>query len=181
MKDCHIRERRAMAEKKKEEFCEKHGCQMLVDCQTGKTFCRWCREDVEKANDVIEESTAEEPSNKKPLLNAARFADFGAYRLLYDIQPVDEERGIWKGRPVVQDKIKKLPGSESMEKSWMFFHRNYDDRVDWDKMYKELEIEDESIAGQKILLVPKEKLLFAYDPPPGAGIIIPMPGAVGRG
>jgi len=147
-------------------------------------------EEIKNADDVIEEIDDErdyiedeEPSEKKPLLNASRIFSFGTYKPLYDIQCIDEERKIWKGRPIVEPLDKKVPAAmvEKMRQSWIFFHRNYDDRNDWDKFYREHEIVDESIAGQKVLLVPKEKLLFAYEPPPGSGIIIPMAGVIGRG
>jgi len=147
-------------------------------------------EEIKNADDVIEEhlddseeGSAEELPKEKPLLNASRIFSFGTYKPLYDIQCIDEERKIWKGRPIVEPLDKKVPAAmvEKMRQSWIFFHRNYDDRNDWDRFYREHEIVDESIAGQKVLLVPKEKLLFAYEPPPGAGIIIPMAGVIGRG
>jgi len=171
-----------MAEEKKEkkEFCEKHPDEgLVISSLTQEKFCPQCA--TEKANEVIEESIEEEPSNEKPKLNAARLISFGAYKMLYDIQPVDEGRRIWKGRPVIPAELSKMPGAPKSFKEWVFFHRNYDDRNDWDRLYKEFEFENEGIIGQKFIAIPKEKLLFAYDPPP-SGILLPDAGIqFGRG
>ncbi len=116
---------------------------------------------------------------KKPPLNAARLFSFGAYRPLYDIKPVDEEKKLWKGRPVIEPSMKKMPGAQQIESSWVYFTRDYDDRNDWDRLYHEHEFEDENIIGQKFILIPKEKLLFAYEPPP-SNILLVDPGVFGR-
>lgn len=113
---------------------------------------------------------------EKPKLNDARYTSLGSYRALYDIRAVDEEKKIWKGRPIIDFSMQKMPGvQKASETAWVFFSREYDDRNDWDRLYHEIEIDDEEILGQPFILVPKEKILFAYDPPP-VGIILPHPG-----
>lgn len=147
-------------------------------------------DEIKDAEDVIEETMKEcvelsakikPPSDEKPLLNASRIHQFGTYRLFYDIQIVDKDQKIYKGRPVPEADLSKIPGARDMEKSWVLFTRKYSNDNEWDKVYPEYEIKDEEMFGQRILIVPKEKILFAYNPPPGAGIIIPMAGAIGRG
>ena len=145
-------------------------------------------DEIKKADDVIEETkkggeviggkiVSEDLPEKTPLLNAARIHQFGTYRLLFDVRVVDEEQGIWEGRPVPEANLSKLPGAQEMEKSWVLFTRVYDDKNEWDKVYPEYEIKDAEMFGQTLLIVPKEKILFSYNPPPGAGIVIPMPGS----
>lgn len=156
-------------------------------------------DEIEKADDVIEEvigdgrdpegedTQVDEPAEdeprpeEKPELNAARIHQFGTYRLFYDIKIVDEAQKIWKGRPVPEADWQKNPMARDMEKSWVLFTRVYSKENDWDKVYPEYEIKDAGLFGQKILIVPKEKILFSYNPPPGAGILIPGPGLIGRG
>jgi hypothetical protein len=112
---------------------------------------------------------------KKPKLNNARMYTTGSYRGVYDVKCVDEERKIWKGRPIVDARIAEMPQMKGqVDTGWVFFSREYDDRNDWDRLYHEIEFEDESILGQKFLLIPKEKMLFGYDPPT-EGIILPHP------
>lgn len=125
-------------------------------------------------NDVI----TDEPSDDRPKLNAARFYSIGSYRGFYDIKCVDEKKQIWKGRPIIEPSMQKSPIAAKLVSSWVFFTREYDDRNDWDRLYHEHWFEDESILGQKFLLVPKEKILFAYEPPP-TGILIIEPGVYG--
>ena len=147
-------------------FCELHpDVQMILDCTHNEPYCSVC----------LDEETEEEPK-EKPLLNAARIHQFGTYRLFFDVRVVDEAQGIWEGRPVPEANLSKLPGAQEMEKSWVLFTRVYDDKNEWDKVYPEYEIKDAEMFGQKLLIVPKEKILFSYNPPPGSGIVIPMPG-----
>jgi len=110
----------------------------------------------------------------KPELSNARVYSFGAYRLLYDIQCVDEAKQVWRGRPVFEPQMTKLPGfnQKAFDASWIFFSRRYDSKNDWDRLYCEIEMGAEWI-GQPFVLVPKEKLLFAYEPAPTGGIVLP--------
>ena len=112
--------------------------------------------------------------DKKPELNNARIYILANYRLIYDYHPVDEARGVWKGRIVIDATQSKMPGAKQAESSWVFFSRHYDDNFEWDQAYPEIEMCNKDIIGQQFLLVPKEKLLFAYDPPT-EGIILPHP------
>lgn len=154
-------------------------------------------EEIKEADDVIEETIEksikkayadqeDDPQpEKKPELNAARIHQFGTYRLFYDVRVVDEEQKIWKGRPVPEADHAKIPQARDMEKSWVLFTRVYKpvgaDANEWDRVYPEYEIKDAKLFGQRILIVPKEKILFAYNPPPRDGILLPGPGLIGRG
>jgi hypothetical protein len=97
------------------------------------------------------------------------------YRALYDIEVVDEERKIWKGKPLPLP-IKQKTGPAVMQtapaNSWTFFSRMYHETNDWDQYYVEFEIVDASIAGVKFFLIPIEKILFGYEPPTD-GIVLP--------
>jgi len=128
--------------------------------------------------DALEAGDPEEWNQEIPSLNQARMQSFGAYRAFYDIQPVDEEKKIWRGRPIIEASVQQKFGGtpEALQTGWVFFTREYDDRNDWDRLYHEFWFEDARILGQPFLLVPKEKLLFGYNPPPKGGIVLPGPG-----
>lgn len=124
------------------------------------------------------EDNFEDAELKQPGLNNARINSFGGYKALYKIEPIDEEQKIWKGKPVVEPQMaRSLPSAQLMQamRGWMIFSRRYDDRSDWDRMYPELSFDDKLI-GLPFLLVPKEKLLFAYDEP--TAIELPPPGMI---
>jgi len=92
------------------------------------------------------------------MLNNAQIKCMG-YIAFSDYELIDGEQQIWKGN-VVFDK------SASSDDRVMFFSRKYDRKnSDIDRMLDEYEVKDESILGFKFLLVPKEKILFAYLPP----------------
>jgi len=105
-------------------------------------------------------------------LNDARVYSFGNYKPLYDLKCVKGD--VWRGRPVIEPQMTKLPGfnQKAFEATWIFFVRRYDDKNDWDRLYHEIELGPEWI-GQPFILVPKDKLLFAYEPAPEGGIILP--------
>ena len=97
-------------------------------------------------------------------LNNAQIRCFGCVAI-YDYEIIDAKQKIWKGKLVTDL-------AATSEDNIVFFSRHYD-RVnnDVDRMMQEYEIVNESIIGVKFLLVPKDKMLFAYQPP--STIIIP--------
>ena len=107
-------------------------------------------------------------------LNDARLTVLGKYRAVYDIECVDEEKNIWKGKAYIEPTDRKTPAAMLATKhGFCFFSRHFDPNNEWDVFYPEIEFKDESIIGVKFLLVPSEKLLFGYDPPPEQGILLP--------
>ena len=101
-------------------------------------------------------------------LNNACIFTLGSYKAVYDVECVDEEQKIWKGKPLPLP-VKRAKGPPSLvdapANSWLFFSRMYHDTNDWDMYYPEIEIKDPKIAGVPFLLIPKEKHLFGYEPP----------------
>lgn len=101
-------------------------------------------------------------------MNNARMATFGSYRAVFDVQCVDDGQKIWKGRPVIEERMKKIGIPIPEDPGWIFFSREYDTREnknDWDLLYHEFIFPDEKILGVPFMLVPKEKLLFGYNEP----------------
>lgn len=80
-----------------------------------------------------------------------------------EYEEVDADQEIWRGKPV---------DTAGIEHKWVYFSRKYSPDNDMDKMLHEYEILDESIFGVVVLLVPREKLLFMYNPPT-AIVIVP--------
>ncbi len=106
---------------------------------------------MSEPNSVSELDNVSEPNNAD-----VRFINHFAF---YDIKVVDEEEGIWKGIPI-------LPVAKDDEHGLGFFSRRYNrEDSDIDRMIEEYYIRDKSILGVEFLLVPREKLLFAYNPP----------------
>ena len=103
-------------------------------------------------------------------LNNARMNTLGGYKALYDIEVVDEKQKLWRGTPMPEEHMKRPGMPKPPEAVFIFFSRDYeiqtgDQKInDWDLLYHEYEITDESLFGVKILLVPKEKLLFGFEP-----------------
>lgn len=96
--------------------------------------------------------------------NNARMRCIGGYLPVKDIEIVDAEQKIWKGVPMMQYGMRDEPAP------FVFFSREYLPEVnELDKVFKEIEIKSEAIMGCKFWLIPKEKLLFAYEP--GSAII----------
>ncbi len=107
-------------------------------------------------------------------LNNARLKTFGGYVPIYDIEAVDIEKGIYKGKQLVE------PEQRNEIMPTVVFHRNYfPETNDFDKIYTEIELSDEWI-GVPLFLVPKEKLLFGYLPSPKHGIMLPKPKIIRR-
>jgi len=105
-----------------------------------------------------------------PKLNNARMNTLGGYKALYDIEVVDEKQKLWRGKPMVEEKMKRPGMPAPPEHVWIFFSRDYeiqtgDQKInDWDLLYHEYMIDDETLMGVSFLLVPKEKLLFGFEP-----------------
>ena len=113
-------------------------------------------------------------------LNNARITGTKNYRVLHSIELV--EGTIWKGK-IIQQMISDPRGARAQElaatRDWVFFSREYDkEKNDWDNVYHEHEIKNEEVFGLPVLIVPIEKLLFSYQPPTEAGILIPVPGSI---
>jgi len=97
-------------------------------------------------------------SDRKKLHNA-RIKTFGSYVPVKDVEPVDCKEGVWKGNRIVE------PGTPEDVMLVVYFSRAYSRDNEIDKMVQEYHITDESIMGYEFWLIPKEKLLFGYDPP----------------
>ena len=109
----------------------------------------------------------------KPTLTNARIYQVSSnYAVLYDVELVDEEQKIYRGRPVPHPKGKG-PMAESVlaRFDWLYFLEEYDDRNDWDRLYHSVRFTDELI-GAECWAVPKEKHLFGYTPET-EGIVLP--------
>lgn len=116
---------------------------------------------------------AKEPE-EKPQLNGASLIGLGNYRLLYEIEAVDVEHKLWRGRPIPTGNEKKHSSilNDGDEHHWIYFHRNYDfERNDWDRLYREHDFLGLETFGVLFLAVPKEKILFAYDEAAKEGIL----------
>ena len=122
---------------------------------------------------------------EKPKIKDTFISTMGSYIPLYDIQEMDGLGGIEgkkipiaKGRPIPPSALgpkQEIPMTDrdKMTVDWIVFRRDYDVRSDWDLLYSEVWIYDTGIIGHKILLVPKEKLLFKYNEPPTGSILVP--------
>jgi len=103
------------------------------------------------------------------------------YRAVYDIEEVNAEQKIWKGKPVplpIKQEGKRPSMLAPPGNSWTFFSRMYHDENDWDRFYPEIGFKDEDIAGVPFLLIPIEKVLFGYEPPTD-GIVLPGQAIIG--
>lgn len=72
---------------------------------------------------------------------------------------VDAKQKIWKATRVLE------PGTPDNAADTVYFTRRTVPQSDFDMMWPEVEIKDDRIIGVKFLLVPKDKMLFTYDPP----------------
>ena len=99
--------------------------------------------------------------------NESRLTTFGSYKAFYDIECVDEKQKLWRGKPFIEDGLKR-PGMPAAPIAvWIYFSRDYDTREnknDWDLLYHEYRVDDIELFGVALLIVPKEKLLFGYEP-----------------
>lgn len=105
---------------------------------------------------------------EKQKLNNARVIMLGHYLAVYNIECIDKQQKIWRGEPV-PDLAQRAAGEK-----FMFFSRKYDkENNDMDKILPELHFTDTNILGVEFYLIPKDKILFGYEPPPKMGILIP--------
>jgi hypothetical protein len=94
-------------------------------------------------------------------LNDARIKCFGGYLPIARYRCFDEQRSIWVGDRIVE------PGTPADALEIIYFSRKYEpEKSQIDALMCEYEITDETIVGLPFLLVPKEKVLFGYDPAP---------------
>lgn len=101
-------------------------------------------------------------------LNNARFQTFGAFVAVHDIEIVDAKQKIWRGKILIDTSAR-----DKMEMKEVYFSRNYKPDVnELDQIYVEIHFSNESILGVEFWLIPKEKLLFLYQPPT-ENIILP--------
>lgn len=92
-------------------------------------------------------------------LSNARIVPLRGQMPVCDIECVDDAQGIWKGTCIP---TQGMP--DDMNKT-VFFSRKYDrENNDFDRIVNELEITDTSILGIRFWLIPKEKMLFGYEP-----------------
>jgi hypothetical protein len=88
----------------------------------------------------------------------ARIKCFGNHVPVENIEVVDIKQMIWKGERIIE------PGTPQDTMKIVYFSRRYEDN-DIDKLFREYTLTNETIMGRKFSLIPKEKLLFGYDPP----------------
>ena len=98
-----------------------------------------------------------EPSNDARLRASSLYAPICNYT---KVKTKDKKRNIWKGCRVIE------PGSPKDQVLIIYFSREYhpNDYLN-DKILTEIEFNGEEIIGFPFMLIPKEKILFSYDPP----------------
>lgn len=108
---------------------------------------------------------------KKPeqKLNNARVMLLGGYAILRDLEVVDKDKKVWKGKTLPPNNMvppKGIPLSTDTEMNvTMFFSRDYQpDLNDIDKICPEITITNLEVLGIEFTMVPKHKLLFSYQP-----------------
>lgn len=89
----------------------------------------------------------------------ARMRCFGSYVPVKNIVIVDTKQKIWRGDRIVE------PGTPEDAMMIVYFNRTFDKDSDLDKLFHEYVFTDNTILGFEFWLIPKEKLLFGYDPP----------------
>jgi hypothetical protein len=100
-------------------------------------------------------------------LNNARIACFGGYVPVYDLECVDTKQEIYKGKQITQ------PEQRKESSPFLFFSRSYKPDInELDQIFKEISFDDK-LLGVPFILVPKEKLLFGYQPSPKHGVLLP--------
>lgn len=88
--------------------------------------------------------------------NNSRIKCFGSYVPVTNITCIDEKQNIWKGDRVIE--VATSPEAMLV----IFFTR---EPSEIDNLIKEKTIYDDSVLGFPFTLIPKEKILFGYDPP----------------
>lgn len=101
--------------------------------------------------------------------NNARISGTGIYLPICKVeQVIAQPIALWRGFLVTEDST-----SES-ERGFIYFTRTYHpDTNEYDKIYPEIPVKDKDIIGLEFLLVPKEKVVFRYQPPTEGGIMLP--------
>ena len=102
-------------------------------------------------------------------MNKRNNAQIGIIKRVYavtDYKLYDEKQHIWRGTVMPGSKQEDILGRGTE----IFFSREYKD-IEWDHHLREWEF-DNKLFGIFIILVPTEKVLFAYQP--NTNIIIPM-------
>jgi len=85
-----------------------------------------------------------------------------------DWEIYDVKQEIWRGRILEQTEQEKNLGGGNIQ---IFFSRSVDKDSEYDRLLKMYEFSDE-LVGVPFLLVPKEKVLFVYQP--ASHIMIPQ-------
>ena len=102
-------------------------------------------------------------------LNNARIQTLGAYVAIYNIECVDTKQQIYRGKRLVE------PEQREQAWPWLYYSGAYYPEInDFDKIYKPIELSEE-LFGVKVTLIPKEKLLFRYQPHSLIAIPAPKP------
>jgi hypothetical protein len=94
------------------------------------------------------------------------------YRCIRNVEVVDEENHISRGIMILPANAPETVKRETHGR-WIYFSTTINPDNDFDLIFPIIEWNNEDLFGVPFILVPKEKLLFAYDPPPGEGIILP--------
>jgi hypothetical protein len=93
-------------------------------------------------------------------LNDARIKCFGSGVPVFDVECVDAVQSIWRGTRILE------PGTPQDAYLTVYFSRAYNyDKSDLDRMLYEYHFDDPSLLGVPFLVVPKEKVIFGFDPP----------------
>jgi hypothetical protein len=93
---------------------------------------------------------------------------------LKNIKIVDTKQGIWRGERIIE------PGSRTDEMLHQFFWRlkkgtKPEDLGEIDRMYPEFHVHDAGVLGEEFWLIPKQRILFGYDPPSSSIFKAPIP------
>lgn len=100
----------------------------------------------------------EEKKNKQ---NNARMIIMGGHIPVTDIELYESKQQIFTGN-VVENTIEYV----QMKFHIVFFSRLYDPKNEYDKILKEYDFDsDDNVFGIPFTLIPKQKILFAFDPP----------------
>jgi hypothetical protein len=106
----------------------------------------------------------EPKNNARILCGRDNFAVTDLERVGGTIQPPFEDgpavKEIWKGKRIFE------PDTPQNEVETVYFSRCYSRDNEVDKMlHGEVHITDKDVIGYEFWLMPKEKILFGYDPP----------------
>ncbi len=92
-------------------------------------------------------------------LNNARIKDFGIYAAVHQIEQVMEQHNVFKGQVILQE-------NQRRKDSIIYFRMTQDpENNEYDRMFPIIHFTDEDILGEEFWLIPKDKLLFAYEKP----------------